>query len=54
MFTPFARREQQAASEAEKPYAAKPDGDEIDGLKRQMDEMQKRLDRLSEKDHKQP
>jgi polyhydroxyalkanoate synthesis repressor PhaR len=54
MFTPFARREQQAASEAEKPHAAKPGGDEIDGLKRQVDEMQKRLDRLSEKDHKQP
>ena len=51
MFTPFARREGQAAAEADK--AEKPasgDGDEIDDLKRQMEEMQKRLDRLGDKD----
>src|SRR4051812_13350627 len=53
MFTPFARREQQAASEAEKPHDAKPNGDDIDGLKRQVEEMQKRLDRLTEKDQQQ-
>src|SRR6187397_2235435 len=48
MFTPFPRREQ--LSEAEKPHAGKSGGDEIDDLKRQMEEMQKRLDRLSEQD----
>jgi ubiquinone biosynthesis protein UbiJ len=37
-------------SEAEKPHAGKSGGDEIDDLKRQMEEMQKRLDRLSEQD----
>jgi polyhydroxyalkanoate synthesis repressor PhaR len=45
MFTPFAGKSQNA--EPEKP--AKPAGD-IDDLKRQMEEMQKRLDRLSDKD----
>src|SRR6188472_2165815 len=48
MFTPFARREGMA--EAENPHAGKSGGDEIDDLKRQMEEMQKRLDRLSEQD----
>jgi polyhydroxyalkanoate synthesis repressor PhaR len=50
MFAPFARREGQpdtAAPEAGKP----PRGPgEIDDLKKQMDEMQKRLDRLSHED----
>src|SRR6266852_7303686 len=50
MFGPFARREAQAgksdqAAETEK--AAGPGG-EIDDLKRQLDDVQKRLDRLSE------
>ncbi len=45
MFAPFARREAQSA-EAEKPAAAS--GGEIDDLKRQLDDVQKRLDRLSE------
>ena len=45
MFAPFARREAQKA-EAEKPAAA--GGGEIDDLKRQLDDVQKRLDRLSE------
>jgi polyhydroxyalkanoate synthesis repressor PhaR len=53
MFTPFARREGQAASEPEK-SATQPaggsGGGDIDGLKRQMEEMQKRLDKLSDKD----
>src|SRR5215475_2050363 len=44
MFAPFARREAQA-SEAEKPASS---GGEIDDLKRQLDDVQKRLDRLSE------
>jgi polyhydroxyalkanoate synthesis repressor PhaR len=45
MFAPFARREAQQASEAEKPAAP---GGEIDDLKRQLDDVQKRLDRLTE------
>jgi polyhydroxyalkanoate synthesis repressor PhaR len=52
MFTPFAKREEQAA-EAEPPQrtAAENNGsDEIDDLKRQMQEMQKRLERLGKKD----
>jgi polyhydroxyalkanoate synthesis regulator protein len=49
MFTPFARREQ-AAAESDKPSQGGNEGDEIHDLKRQMDEMQKRLDRLSDKD----
>ena len=44
MFAPFARREAQA-SEAEKPASS---GGEIDDLKRQLDDVQKRLDRLTE------
>jgi polyhydroxyalkanoate synthesis repressor PhaR len=47
MFTPFARREQQSASESDKPQKSATDGDEIHDLKRQMEEMRKRLDRLS-------
>ena len=49
MFTPFARREAQggaAPGEGEKP-ASKP-GD-IDELKRQLDEMQRKVDRLTDK-----
>ena len=43
MFTPFAQRQ----NEPDKPQKG---GAEIDDLKRQMEEMQKRLDRLSNKD----
>ena len=51
MFTPFARREGQAAAEPEKPpTGGESGGGEIDDLKRQMEEMQKRLNKLSEKD----
>jgi polyhydroxyalkanoate synthesis repressor PhaR len=58
MFTPFARREGQAA-EPDKPAGGSEGGAsggsgsggvEIDDLKRQMEEMQKRLDKLSDKD----
>ena len=48
MFTPFVRRDGQA-TEAEKPPQSG-GSSEIDNLKRQLEEMQKRLDRLSEKD----
>jgi ubiquinone biosynthesis protein UbiJ len=50
MFAPFGRRSGQASTETEK--SAEPaggtGGDEINDLKRQMEEMQKRLDRLSQ------
>jgi polyhydroxyalkanoate synthesis repressor PhaR len=52
MFTPFVKREAQAESERQQ-RAASGGGsgaDEIDDLKRQMEEMQKRLDRLGNKD----
>jgi polyhydroxyalkanoate synthesis repressor PhaR len=51
MFTPFGRREGQAAAEGDKGQSqGGGSSDEIHDLKRQMEEMQKRLDRLSEKD----
>jgi len=58
MFTPFARREEQAAAAAAAAEADKGNpqpgggsgGGEIDDLKRQMEEMQQRLERLSDKD----
>src|SRR5216684_5277102 len=49
MFTPFARREGQAA-EPDKGAAGGGGAGEIDDLKRQMDDIQKRLERLSDKD----
>jgi len=48
MFTPFAR-ERQTTTEPDKTPKG---GPEIDDLKRQMEEMQKRLDRLTPKDEK--
>jgi polyhydroxyalkanoate synthesis repressor PhaR len=51
MFTPFAKREGQAA-EAEKPSRSAGSGDEIDDLKKQMEEMQKQLERLGGKENK--
>ncbi len=50
MFAPFARREGQAAEPGK---TERPAG-EIDDLKRQLDEMQKRLERLSETDKNKP
>ena len=51
MFTPFARREGQPAGEADKSNAQPGgSGEEINDLKRQMEEMQQRLARLSDKD----
>ena len=53
MFAPFARRESQAAEAAAESGKAAPkeapQGGDIDDLKRQLDEMQKKVDRLSEK-----
>jgi polyhydroxyalkanoate synthesis repressor PhaR len=54
MFAPFARQGQGGENAAEpgaKPGAANPAaGGEIDNLKRQIDEMQKRIDRIGDKD----
>ena len=49
MFVPFARREAQAGEE-DKPLRrpGAPGGTEIDDLKRQLSDMQKRLDKLSD------
>jgi polyhydroxyalkanoate synthesis repressor PhaR len=49
MFAPFARRESQGEEPAAEPGKAAPKGGDIDDLKRQLDEMQKKVDRLSEK-----
>ena len=49
MFTPFVKREgADAADESEKSSA--PPGNDFNELKRQMEEMQRRLDRLGDKD----
>jgi polyhydroxyalkanoate synthesis repressor PhaR len=51
MFAPFARRESQAGEPEKTDKPASPaGGGEINDLKRQIDEMQRRLDRLSDKD----
>jgi polyhydroxyalkanoate synthesis repressor PhaR len=51
MFAPFSRREGAVAGQAPEPEkGAKAGGGDYDDLKRQMEEMQKRLDRLSTKD----
>jgi polyhydroxyalkanoate synthesis repressor PhaR len=47
MFTPFARQAANAAAAAEKAAPPQRSGGDIDELKRQLDEMQKRLDRMS-------
>ena len=49
MFTPFARREGGGAGTAPEPEkpAAKGGGGEIDDLKRQLDEMQRKVDKLT-------
>ena len=49
MFTPFVRQGGQTTA-AEKPPQPSAGGGEFDDLKRQMEEMQRRLDRLSDKD----
>jgi polyhydroxyalkanoate synthesis repressor PhaR len=51
MFAPFAKRESGHAAESEKPQRATgvSGGGDIDELKREMEEMQRRLERLSDK-----
>src|ERR1700754_1100932 len=54
MFTPFARRDgQSSGAESEKSSQSPPPppsgGSDIDDIKRQMEEMQKRLDRIADK-----
>ena len=49
MFAPFARREAQAGDAAAEPGKPASKGGDIDDLKRQLEEMQKKVDRLSEK-----
>jgi polyhydroxyalkanoate synthesis repressor PhaR len=49
MFTPFARRESQGGGAAEPEKAGGKSGGDIDDLKRQLDEMQRKVDRLSDK-----
>jgi polyhydroxyalkanoate synthesis regulator protein len=47
MFTPFTRREEGSAEEGEKPAAAAASSpSDLDELKRQLTEMQKKVDRL--------
>ena len=57
MFAPFARREGQAGDQTSEPDKtpgtppnSPPKSGEMDDLKRQMEEMQKRLDRMADKD----
>jgi polyhydroxyalkanoate synthesis repressor PhaR len=52
MFAPFARREGQAAapSTAAEPEKPARGGDDMEDLKKRMEEMQKRLDRLTDKE----
>jgi polyhydroxyalkanoate synthesis repressor PhaR len=48
MFTPFARRDEQAS--ADEPNTAPPTPSDLDELRRQLSEMQKKVERLSDKD----
>jgi polyhydroxyalkanoate synthesis repressor PhaR len=52
MFTPFARRENKEGGGAEKAAvsSAAPASEDIDALKRQIEEMQRRIDKISDKD----
>jgi polyhydroxyalkanoate synthesis repressor PhaR len=49
MFTPFARREGQSGGAAPEPGKSGAKGGDIDDLKRQLDEMQQKIERLSDK-----
>jgi polyhydroxyalkanoate synthesis repressor PhaR len=47
MFTPFARRENQGDGAEAEPEKSPPKGGDIDDLKRQLEEMQRKVDKLS-------
>jgi polyhydroxyalkanoate synthesis regulator protein len=47
MFTPFARRESQNAGTASEPEKPAKSGGEIDDLKRELDEMRRKVDKLT-------
>ncbi len=49
MFAPFARRESQSGEAAAEPEKSPPKAGDIDDLKRQLDEMRKKVDRLTDK-----
>jgi polyhydroxyalkanoate synthesis regulator protein len=51
MFTPFAKREAQGNDTTPRPTGSGGGTDEIDDLKRQMEEMRKQLERLGNKDN---
>jgi polyhydroxyalkanoate synthesis repressor PhaR len=50
MFTPFARRENKDTAPAEKDKPQGGANEDIDALKRQIDDMQRKIDKISEKD----
>jgi len=52
MFVPFARREGQAAGEPDKPHEKPTGGGELDDMKRKLEDMQKRIDQLTDTDKK--
>jgi polyhydroxyalkanoate synthesis repressor PhaR len=52
MFVPFARREGQAAAEPDKAPEKSAGGGELDDMKRKLEDMQKRIDQLTEGEKK--
>ena len=52
MFVPFARREGQAAAEPDKAREKSAGGGELDDMKRKLEDMQKRIDQLTEGEKK--
>jgi hypothetical protein len=53
MFVPFARREGQAAAEPDKAREKPPGGGgELDDMKRRLEDMQKRIDQLTDTEKK--
>ena len=48
MFTPFARHDEQGGAEAEKPAAAASSGSDLEELRKQLDDMRRKVDKLSD------
>jgi polyhydroxyalkanoate synthesis repressor PhaR len=48
MFTPFARHDEQGGAEPEKPAAAASSGSDLEELRKQLDDMRKKVDKLSD------